>query len=159
MSPPSSGAAVPPSRQEDHNKEDLVSSTSQGNADAVEFPDGIPGFPTSRRFTLVALSADSDFQVLQSLDEPDVSLIVTVPWTFFPDYAPEIEEDDRAALDIAAPEDAVVFCPVTLEAATRSAYLNLMGPFVVNARTRIGRQLVLAGSDHPLRAPIDLGGS
>ena len=124
----------------------------------IEFADGIPGFPSSRRFSLISLSPDSDFQVLQSLDEPEVSMIVTVPWSFFPDYAPDIEEADRRDLQLDAPEDAVVFCPVTLDAATRRAFINLMGPFVVNARTRTGRQVVLSGSDHPLRAAIELGG-
>ena len=125
----------------------------------IEFVDGIPGFPGSRRFTLLSIRPDSEFQLLQSLDEPDVSMVVTVPWSFFPDYAPEIDESDRRDLRIDSPDEAVLFCPVTLEAATRTAYLNLMGPFVVNARTRAGRQVVLAGSEHPLRAAIEFGGS
>jgi flagellar assembly factor FliW len=31
---------------------------------------------------------------------------------------------------------------------------NLLGPLVVNSRTRIGRQVVLNDSKHPLRAPL-----
>jgi flagellar assembly factor FliW len=123
----------------------------------ITFIDGIPGFPGSRRFVLLSISPDSDFQLLQSLDEPHVSMVVTVPWTFFPDYEPVIEETDREELELTSPDDAVLFCPVTLEAATRRAFLNLMGPFVVNAQTRNGRQLVLSGSDQPVRAAIELG--
>lgn len=125
----------------------------------LSFSDGIPGFPNSQRFVLASISPDSDFQLLQSLDEPEVSMVVTAPWTFFPDYAPDLEEADRRELALEAAEDAVVFCPVTLEAATRTAYVNLLGPFVVNSRTREGRQIVLTGSDLPLRAPIELGGA
>ena len=136
----------------------LLQSDAAGTSpdDVITFDDGIPGFPDSRRFVLLSISPDSDFQLLQSVDDPDVSMVVTVPWTFFPDYAPVIEDTDREDLRIESPEEAVVFCPVTLEAATRRAYVNLMGPFVVNARTRDGRQLVLSASDLPLRAAIDL---
>lgn len=122
----------------------------------ISFPDGIPGFPASHRFTLLSINPDSDFQLLQSLDEPDVAMVVTVPWAFFPDYAPELEESDQRDLAIASAEDAVVFCPVTLDASSRRAFVNLMGPFIVNSRTRNGRQVVLSGADHPVRAPVDL---
>ena len=120
------------------------------------FHDGIPGFPASRRFSLLSIDPDSEFRLLQSLDEPDVAMVVTVPWGLFPDYAPELEEVDRRELGIESPDDAVVFCPVRLDAPSRRAFVNLMGPFIVNAHTRAGRQVVLAG-DHPLRAVIDLG--
>jgi flagellar assembly factor FliW len=125
----------------------------------ITFFDGIPGFPDSQRFVLVSISPDSEFQLLQSLDEPEVSMVVTVPWAFFPDYDLELEESDRRDLALESAEEAVVFCPVTLEAATRRAFVNLMGPFVVNSRTRSARQVVLSGSDLPLRAAVELGGA
>lgn len=124
----------------------------------IDFPDGIPGFPGNRRFSIVSLAPDTDFQLLQSLDDEAVAMVVAVPWLFFPDYAPQLPESDTRDLDLASADDAVVFCSVTLDAANRRAFLNLMGPFVVNARTRQGRQVVLAEGDHPLRAPVDLGG-
>ena len=127
--------------------------------DAVlRFRDGIPGFPDSHRFMLTDLGEDSAFQVLQSLDQEDVSLVVSVPWLFFPDYAPELSEEDRRDLGIDAPEDAVIFCPVTLGAEPETVYMNLLGPFLVNAETREGRQVALADASLPVRAPVRLGG-
>jgi len=126
---------------------------------AIEFPDGIPGFPHLRRFALVEIVEDGAFQLLQSLEDEDVAMVVCVPWLFFPDYAPELAEDDREALGLERPEDAVVFCPVTLEPENDSVHLNLMGPFVVHRETLIGRQVVLADSDYPVRATVDLGGA
>jgi flagellar assembly factor FliW len=125
----------------------------------LQFPDGIPGFPGCRSFLLTDLAEGSAFQLLQSVEEPDVAMIVAVPWTFFPDYAPELSEEDQRELEVSDPDDAVVFCPVTLEGEQDTVYFNLLGPFVVNARTRRGRQIVLDDPDLPLRAPVALGGS
>lgn len=121
------------------------------------FRDGIPGFPEAREFMLVDIVEDGAFQILQSAQDPDLSMIVCVPWLFFPDYAPEISTIDQLGLGIDSPEDAVVFVPVTIDAESESVHLNLVGPFIVNARTREGRQVVLAESDYPLRATVHLG--
>ena len=126
----------------------------------ISFDDGIPGFPSSRRFVLVDLVPDSAFQLLQSVDTPDVSMIVTVPWLFFPDYAPELSDVEQQSLAVERPEDAVVFCSVLLSPDDKdTVYVNLMGPFVVNPKTRRGCQLVLADSGYPLRAPVKLPAS
>ena len=122
----------------------------------LHFPDGIPGFPEAHRFLLVSLSDESAFQQLQSVDDPALSLIVCVPWIFFPDYTLELTDDEQDELGIESTDDAVVFCPVTLDAPAQRVYLNLLGPFVVNINTRRGRQLVLAESNYPVRAAIDL---
>ena len=122
---------------------------------ALRFRDGIPGFPDHENFMLVGLSEDSAFQQLQSLDDPSMSLIVCVPWLFFPEYAPELTEIEQEELGIETLDEAVVFCSVTIE--DEEIYVNLLGPFVVNSRTREGRQLVLAGSEYPVRSRIDLG--
>lgn len=50
----------------------------------------------------------------------------------------------------------MIFCPVTLDSAQRTVYLNLLGPFVVNARTNAGRQIVLTDSGYPVRAPVQI---
>lgn len=124
------------------------------------FPDGIPGFPDARRLVVSDLTEGGDgaFQLLTSPDDPALSMVVTVPWLFFPDYALDLDEADRAELDLDRPEDAVVFCAVTTDADRDEAYANLLGPFVVNGRTRTGRQVVLADAAQPLRAPLPLAG-
>lgn len=122
----------------------------------LRFEDGIPGFSGSHRFVLVEVAEGSVFQLLQSLDESEVALVVAVPWLFFPDYAPELSELERSALEIERPEDAVVFCAVTLDPANESIHLNLLAPFVVNARTRRGKQVILTESGYPIRAPVKM---
>lgn len=121
---------------------------------AITFEGGIPGFPDHDRFVLVEVVEDGVFQRLQSLDDPAIAMYVCIPWLFFPDYAPELSVPDQQELDITDAQDALVFCPVTLDPANDRVYVNLLGPFVVNSDTRRGRQLVLAGSEYSARAPV-----
>ena len=123
----------------------------------VHFIDGLPGFPNLERFIVLELRDDGAFQQLQSVDDPDISMIVTVPWLFFPEYAPVLSDAEQQDLELESAADAVVFVPVSFDPESRQASLNLLGPFVVNSKTRKGRQVVLTGSEYSVRAPIDLG--
>lgn len=131
--------------------------TTDTDPAVIHFSDGIPGFPELHRFVLIDIADGGAFQELRSVDDPSISMIVCVPWIFFPDYAPELAEADQQDLGIDQADDAVLFCPVTLEQNSERVHVNLFGPFVVNAKTRRGRQLVLTDSGYPLRAPLELG--
>jgi len=133
--------------------------TTTDTKTTLEFPAGIPGLPGTTSFVLEPMSEtpseDSLFEVLRATDN-SVSLIVTQPWTFFPEYAPDLADDDLAEIGIEKPEDVAIFCSVTLDQAQGCIYVNLLGPFVVNAATHVGRQFVLGDTDWPLRARVDI---
>lgn len=133
----------------------MASDQSTEEPAVIVFPDGIPGFPTHRRFVLVNFADDSVFQMMQSVDDPDISMVVASPWDFFPDYAPELSEIEQRDLGIEQATDAVVFCPVTITGTDLS--MNLVGPFVVNQNTREGRQVVLVDDTYAIRTPIPVG--
>lgn len=127
--------------------------TQAGPGQELAFDDGIPGFPRSRRFRLTQTGPDRAFQLLESLDEPGVSLLVVEPWLLFPDYEPDLPDADCEALGLADPGQAAVLCAVTVDGAAREAWANLRAPFVINVATHHGRQVVL-DADLPLRAPM-----
>lgn len=135
--------------------------TTSDQQPILHFPAGIPGLPETREFVLESLAPDptedSAFELLRSLDD-SVSLIVTQPWTFFPDYAPDLPDEQLAEIGIDQAEDVTMFCSVTLDQDNGCVYLNLLGPFVVNVSTRVGCQIVLSDADWPLRARVDLSG-
>lgn len=131
-------------------------STMVGEDRPLQFEDGIPGFPDARRFVVAELVDEGAFQILQCVDDPALSMVVAVPWLFFPDYTLELTDVDQLGLELESQEDAIVFCTVTLDGEHKTAYMNLLGPFVVNVRTRRGRQIVLTDQDYPLRAPLPL---
>ncbi|MDX2467934.1 MAG: flagellar assembly protein FliW [Acidimicrobiia bacterium] len=123
---------------------------------ALHFPDGLPGFPELEHFVIVELREDGAFQQLQSLDNVDVSMIVCVPWLFFPDYAPVLSDIEQEELGLDSADDAILFVPVSIDPESRQMFLNLLGPFVVNVKSRIGRQLVLTGTNYTTRTLIEL---
>lgn len=123
----------------------------------LRFADGIPGFADAHRFLLSDLTEDGTFQLLTCVEDPELSLVVAIPWLFFPDYAPELPEGDRRGLGIEDPTDAVVFCSVTAEDDVDELVLNLRAPFIANAHTREARQVILQDEDLPLRAPVSAG--
>lgn len=121
-------------------------------SDALMFDEGIPGFPDARAFALTEIDGGGEFRVFQSLEDPDLSMVVAVPWLFFPDYAPELTDLEQRGLELESAEEALVFCSVTLD--DGGIFMNLLGPFIVNSRTRQGRQVVLTDQDYPIRAAI-----
>jgi flagellar assembly factor FliW len=123
----------------------------------LAFEDGIPGFADAHRFVLSDLTDDGTFQLLASVDDPDVTIVVVSPWLFFPDYAPELPDADRRVLAIDDPGDAIVFCSVLVEDDRDELVVNLRAPFVANARTHAARQVLLDDVELPLRAPVPSG--
>jgi flagellar assembly factor FliW len=127
-----------------------------GDDSTLVFPEGIVGFPDATRFTLSNLDEDGTFQLLTALDRPELSMVVCVPWLMFPDYSPEVDEPTQATLALERPEDAIVFCSVTVEPEEDALYCNLLGPFVVNAKTLQGRQVVQHDLNLPVRASVPM---
>ena len=134
-----------------------MSDQADSEPPVLTFPDGIPGFPTATRWVLTDLVEDGAFQVLDSLDDPDLSMVVGVPWLFFPDYAPDLADSEVRALGIEQPEDAILVCSVTVAEDGDGPTMNLLGPFVVNRHTHVGRQVVLGLDDAQVRAPLPIG--
>jgi flagellar assembly factor FliW len=120
----------------------------------LRFVVALPGLEPLRRFALVRLDEDGLLFALRSLERPGVRLLVVPPEPFFPGYAPVLAEPDRAALGIERPEDALVLLVVQPGASISDSTANLLAPVVVNATTRAAAQVVLTGSDLPLRAPL-----
>ncbi len=130
----------------------LEGSLATAMSDALLFDEGIPGFPEAREFALTEIEGGGEFRMFRSLDDPELSMVVAVPWLFFPEYAPELTDMEQKGLELETAEDALVFCSVTFDEG--AVYMNLLGPFIVNSRTRQGRQVVLTDQDYPLRAAI-----
>lgn len=108
--------------------------------DIIRFETGILGFEAVKEYRLV--SGDGPFRILQAEGVPDLGFVVTDPWLFRPDYAPEIWEDDETALELTAQDRVDVWVIVTLAKDPQAMTANLQAPLVVNARTGAARQVV-----------------
>ena len=130
---------------------------TQAETDVVEidFPAGIPGFPSAHRFELAPWGpAGTPFMLLSSADDPNVGFVVVPPWVFYPDYEFELDNGTAERLGLTKAEDAIIFAVVTLRDRPEESTMNLLGPIVVNRFTHEAAQVVLPSAGYSVRAPM-----
>jgi flagellar assembly factor FliW len=120
----------------------------------IELVRPMPGFPEHRRFALVQLDDDGVLCSLTSIDEPDLRFLVVPPVRFFPDYAPEVDDDVVAELDLASADDVLLLVVLTAGDSLAGTTANLAAPVLVNTTTRRGGQIVLDRPGLPVAAPL-----
>jgi flagellar assembly factor FliW len=121
----------------------------------LEFPAGIPGFSDAHVWALVQVGDDpSPFRVLTCIDRPGIELLVMEPFSLFPDYEPELSDDDAERLGISRADEVAILAIVNLANGVEAATVNLLAPLVVNTTTNVCAQVVLEG-EQALRAPLD----
>jgi flagellar assembly factor FliW len=111
------------------------------------------GFPAYRQFVLVRLNDDGLLYAFTSIEDPELRFLVAPPEPFFPDYAPEIENDVLAALNTKDPDRLLVMVVIT--AGVNETTANLLAPIIVDRDTRRAMQVVLNGSGMPVRAVMN----
>ena len=110
----------------------------------------MPGFPAHREYVLVRLNDDGLLYAFTSIQDPELRFLVAPPEPFFPDYAPEIENNVLAALNTKDPDRLLVMVVIT--AGVNETTANLFAPIIVDRDTRRAMQVVLNGSNMPVRA-------
>ncbi|MDP2137419.1 MAG: flagellar assembly protein FliW [Candidatus Didemnitutus sp.] len=111
----------------------IIGFTDFNHADLLYFPDHLP-------FLWMKLSNDKN---------ESVHFVVLEPGGLIANYSPELFDDDAESLKLADPSEAMVLNIVTLEQqCPLEAKVNLIGPIIVNRRTKLGRQLVISNYSH-----------
>ena len=110
----------------------------------LHFAAGIVGFPEHRRGEVFHFAEQLPFQWLRLHGPAPLHFVVLDPTGFIPDYAPELFDDDAAALGIVDSSDAQVLNIVTVRDQASTATVNLVGPIIINRRTGAARQVVVA---------------
>lgn len=136
-----------------------LSSNRFGDLEVAEealltFPSGLVGFPSHRRFVVVEVGDSSEYQWLQSADEPSLAFVLLDLQALDTDYQVEIPDDNLQELDVQSTDTLSLLAVVTIpNDAPERASANLRAPIVVNQRTRKGKQLILHESI-PIRFPL-----
>ena len=116
----------------------------------------LPGLPDHHEWTLAPLDETGVLFTLRSepADARPGRLFGVEPHAFFPDYAPRVPAEARAALGL-APDEAPVLLVVVHPADDDRAHpsANLLAPLVVHPADGRARLVVLE-DDLPLRAPL-----
>ena len=121
----------------------------------IFFPAGLLGFPNCRRFSLSRFEPGdgnkSPFFILNSIDQ-ELSFVVIQPDFVATDYAVPLLPELLASLGAQSKSELVPLLIVTVRERVEDITVNLQGPLLVSAPSRIGMQLVL--EEFPLRHPI-----
>lgn len=119
----------------------------------IYFANGLKGFEERKQFAIVN-NYDTEEPVpffwLQSVDDPDLAFVITVPFIFRPDYAFELPEETEKTLHITKESELGIYSIVTIPGEVKDFTYNLMGPIVVNYTTREGDQVVLYNENFSL---------
>jgi flagellar assembly factor FliW len=111
---------------------------------AVHFENGLPGFPGETQFVVLQNPEDRPFAWMQSLKTPSLVFVVTGPFSLFPDYRPDVSDNDLAALG-SPKEDEILLLSIlkVLPVEPPEIHTNLKAPIVINLRTLRARQVIL----------------
>jgi flagellar assembly factor FliW len=120
----------------------------------IELVRPMPGFPDAHRFALQPLDEAGVLSALRSLDQADLQFLVVAPGRFHPSYAPEIDDEAAAELELVSADDALVLLVVHAGADLASTTVNLRAPIVVNIGTSRAAQVILDDVSLPVAAPL-----
>jgi flagellar assembly factor FliW len=120
----------------------------------IELAWPMPGFPDLTRFALVQVDEDGTLCALRSLEDPEVRFLVVPPATFFPDYAPEVDDETVAALEITDVADVLMLVVLTAGTSLEDTTANLVAPVLVNTATRRAAQVVLSDATLSISTPL-----
>lgn len=118
----------------------------------ITFPKGLLGFSNYQRYVMIEAGSDSYFWWLQSVDVHDLAFVVTDPSLFVPTYKVPVKFEQLGQIGLASLDDAQVLVIVNKRGQTLTG--NLQGPLVINAKNRVGEQLVLSDRRFTTRVPL-----
>ena len=116
------------------------------SANSFSLPHGLIGFEAYKEAELLYQPDHLPFLWLKLTSPRDaVHFVVIEPGGLIPDYEPELFDEHALGLQLLDPSEAMILNIVTLQRQTPlEATVNLVGPIVINRRTREGRQLVIS---------------
>ena len=120
----------------------------------IDFPDGILGFDFIKKFVILDSDEHSPFKWMQAYSEPDLAFIIIQPGFFKPDYELMISPSDLEAVEAENIDSMLVFAIVTIPANPSDMTANLQGPIVINAKKKLGRQVILLSDKYSVKHKI-----
>lgn len=106
----------------------------------IDFPNGIYGFENEKRFIILNFG-HNEFYWLQSLTNPNTSLLITEPFWFMPDYE-EILKKNILSFKI-NPQRYMVFTSAYVERNEKKIFSNIAAPFLIDRNKLIGIQFII----------------
>ena len=114
-------------------------------------PEGLPGFPGFERFILLEDPKTSPFCWFQSMEEPNLALVVMSPFIFKPDYTVDLEgfiasRDWKETKTV----DVLIYVVINISEGEKEKKItaNLMGPIIINSKNNQAIQVIVSDSPY-----------
>ena len=114
------------------------------------FPEGIIGFEGITNYVLID-SREGPFYWLQSEEYVELAFLLINPRIFQEDYKLNIQDADLESLNLEKKEDLLDFAIVTVPDDHSKISANLMGPIIINKRTKKAKQVISENEDYRVK--------
>jgi flagellar assembly factor FliW len=113
-------------------------------SEIITFAEGLPAFEMVKEFRLVSNEEEAPFIWLQAAHTPNLSFITIDPFLVYPEYRPDISDNDVKLLQIEDEEDALILSIVNIHKDNKQGITaNLVSPIVINWKKHLGKQVIL----------------
>lgn len=116
------------------------------------FVEPIIGYEEYHKFALIDYNVESPFKWLQSVDNPDLALPVTIPAYFGIKYEFTIPDEKEIVLDAKSANDILCLNIANVpNGAPQNTTVNLLAPIVINTLNKRAIQLVLINTNYEIK--------
>lgn len=125
---------------------------SYENSDIIMIDKGLIGFESYTKYLPLSFHEDNDSMIsLQSLDEEELSFIVMDPFQAFPNYAPDLSDQDLEELKVKSPDELLFYVICVIRDTVAESTVNLKAPLVINLTNRKAKQVILEQPEYTFR--------
>ena len=119
--------------------------------DILDFESGLIGFGDSRKWVILADTANPAVAWLQSLVDPSLAMAVVSPRRFIPNYQFRLTPSELEPIHLTNVDQAFVLCVVRRN--DNRLTMNLRAPVIINLDRKMGAQ-IMTSDDQPLQYPF-----
>jgi flagellar assembly factor FliW len=120
----------------------------------VTFPEGLLGFRDFKGYYFHEPAPGAALKWMQCVEVPALGFVVTDPRLFKPDYTVSVAPAQLEGLEMEDPGDSEVWVILTIPEDPRRMTANLQGPLVINAKRRLGAQVVIIEEGVTTKYPV-----
>ena len=126
-----------------------------GEEERLSFPDGLFGFEDEKEFLLLPFEGSGGTLLcFQSTATPALAFVAVNPFSYKPDYAPELASLELERLCVSNSRELCYYALCVVREPVADSTVNLRCPIVVNDQTRQALQVILDSRDYGMRHPL-----
>lgn len=126
----------------------------ENDVPVVEMRGGLLGFPEYTQFTLIKMNDEGLVYRLQSLQDEAINFVVVPAASFFPSYAPVVDDEVAARFDLVNGREVLILLVVTLGESFKDSTVNLMAPLLLDPAAQIAEQIIVENANLSVRTPL-----